>query len=79
MRRDQASVDQRIAVSGGRNSKALNLTIPQEQPSLGPWRLLYGDRVGAQARLYISPWGFDSPCLHPFILSHQPSSLSMEM
>lgn len=38
MRRDEAPVDQRIAVNGGENGKALSLTTLKNLPGLGPRR-----------------------------------------
>lgn len=66
MRRALAPADLRVAVCGGNNKKTLDRTSLSGRADLGSWHLLNGGRVGAQARLYISPWGFDSPCLQPY-------------
>lgn len=65
MRRDTALVDQKIAVSGGENGKALRLTLLQSMPDLGPWRFTDGPRRFAPQDSTPQAVGFDSRAVHP--------------
>jgi hypothetical protein len=66
MRRDEAPVDHRIAVSGGENEKALSLTLSLSLPGLGPWRFTDGPRRFAFQDFTPQAVGFDSRAVHPY-------------